>query len=92
MRIADRRAHYACVLALVRHESDPEPIIADQLAPANQLRRLGKMIGMNRKRALSDFDAGKSLSVPDVRYKVVTALAQYVPAGVLARFQSMGRK
>jgi hypothetical protein len=42
--------------------------------------------------ALADFDAGKSLSVPDVRYKVVTALAQYVPAGVLAKFQSMGRK
>jgi XTP/dITP diphosphohydrolase len=27
--IEDRRAHYACVLALVRHEWDPEPIIAD---------------------------------------------------------------
>ncbi len=27
--IDDRRAHYACVLALVRHESDPEPIIAE---------------------------------------------------------------
>ena len=26
--IADRRAHYACVLALVRHAGDPEPIIA----------------------------------------------------------------
>jgi len=26
--IADRRAHYACVLALVRHPGDPEPIIA----------------------------------------------------------------
>src|SRR5262245_54371607 len=26
--IADRRAHYACVLALVRHAADPEPIIA----------------------------------------------------------------
>lgn len=26
--IADRRAHYACVLALVRHADDPEPIIA----------------------------------------------------------------
>jgi uncharacterized protein len=42
--------------------------------------------------ALKDFDAGKSVSVPAVRYKVVTALAQYVPAGVLARFQSLGRK
>jgi XTP/dITP diphosphohydrolase len=26
---ADRSAHYACVLALVRHEHDPEPIIAE---------------------------------------------------------------
>ena len=25
----DRRAHYACVLVLVRHASDPEPIIAE---------------------------------------------------------------
>jgi len=27
--VADRRAHYACVLALVRHADDPEPILAD---------------------------------------------------------------
>jgi len=27
--VADRRAHYACVLSLVRHERDPEPIIAE---------------------------------------------------------------
>jgi XTP/dITP diphosphohydrolase len=27
--VADRSAHYACVLALLRHESDPEPIIAE---------------------------------------------------------------
>lgn len=27
--IEDRRAHYACVLVLVRHAADPEPIIAD---------------------------------------------------------------
>lgn len=27
--IADRRAHYACVLALVRHPEDPEPIITE---------------------------------------------------------------
>ena len=26
---ADRRAHYVCVLALLRHERDPEPIIAE---------------------------------------------------------------
>jgi XTP/dITP diphosphohydrolase len=27
--VADRRAHYACVLALVRHPEDPEPILAE---------------------------------------------------------------
>jgi XTP/dITP diphosphohydrolase len=27
--VADRRAHYACVLALTRHAADPEPIIAE---------------------------------------------------------------
>jgi XTP/dITP diphosphohydrolase len=27
--IVDRRAHYACVLTLLRHEHDPEPIVAE---------------------------------------------------------------
>jgi XTP/dITP diphosphohydrolase len=27
--VADRRAHYTCVLALVRHADDPEPIITE---------------------------------------------------------------
>ncbi|MEP6679674.1 MAG: non-canonical purine NTP pyrophosphatase, partial [Betaproteobacteria bacterium] len=27
--VADRRAHYYCVLLLVRHAEDPEPLIAD---------------------------------------------------------------
>jgi XTP/dITP diphosphohydrolase len=27
--VADRRAHYACVLVLVRHADDPEPLIAE---------------------------------------------------------------
>ena len=27
--VADRRAHYACLLALVRHAEDPEPILAE---------------------------------------------------------------
>ena len=27
--VADRRAHYTCVLALVRHAADPEPMLAD---------------------------------------------------------------
>jgi XTP/dITP diphosphohydrolase len=27
--VADRRAHYACVLALMRHAEDPEPVITE---------------------------------------------------------------
>lgn len=27
--VSDRRAHYTCVLALVRHAGDPEPIVAE---------------------------------------------------------------
>ena len=27
--VADRRAHYACLLVLVRHAADPEPIVAE---------------------------------------------------------------
>lgn len=42
--------------------------------------------------ALDDFDRGRAVSVPDVRYKVVVALAKYVPTPVLSRFQGLGRK
>ena len=31
--IADRRAHYYCVLVLVRHAADPEPLIAEGIWP-----------------------------------------------------------
>jgi len=27
--VADRRAHYYCVLVLLRHDGDPEPILAE---------------------------------------------------------------
>jgi short-subunit dehydrogenase len=42
--------------------------------------------------ALKDFDRGRSVSVPDVRYKVLARVAKYTPAGLQARFQSLGRK
>jgi short-subunit dehydrogenase len=41
--------------------------------------------------ALNDFAAGRSLSVPSVRYKVLTALARHTPTRLQARFQSLGR-
>ena len=42
--------------------------------------------------ALKDFDSGKAVSVPDIRYKVATTLAKYTPTTLQARFQSLGRK
>jgi short-subunit dehydrogenase len=44
------------------------------------------------REAMRDFDAGKSLSVPSRRYKVLTAFARYVPPGLLTRFQNVGRR
>jgi short-subunit dehydrogenase len=42
--------------------------------------------------ALHDFDKGRSLSVPSKRYKAITTVARYTPAGLQARFQSLGRR
>ncbi len=42
--------------------------------------------------ALRDFARGRSISVPDVRYKVLANVAKYTPAGLQARFQTLGRK
>jgi short-subunit dehydrogenase len=44
------------------------------------------------REALKDFDAGKSVSVPSVRYKLITTAVRAVPYGVQAKFQSLGRK
>ena len=40
--VADRRAHYACVLALVRHAGDPEPIIARGRLARHDRRRAAR--------------------------------------------------
>lgn len=42
--------------------------------------------------ALRDFARGKAVSVPALRYKVIAAVARHTPAGLQARFQSLGRK
>ena len=42
--------------------------------------------------ALKDFDAGRTVSVPDLRYKAATALARWTPMSWQSRFQSLGRK
>jgi len=41
--------------------------------------------------ALKDLDRGRSVSVPDVRYKAIAVAARLVPARVQARFQQLGR-
>jgi hypothetical protein len=42
--------------------------------------------------ALEDLDKGRRISVPGKRYKVLSAVAQYTPSSVQARFQGLGRK
>ena len=42
--------------------------------------------------ALKDFEAGKAISVPSVRYKAIVTAAKYIPSGLAQRFQSFGRK
>ena len=44
------------------------------------------------REALADLDRGRSVSVPGKRYKAVVAVARYVPPGLLARFQRLGRE
>lgn len=41
--------------------------------------------------SLKDLKKGKPISVPSLRYKVLTALAQHMPAGVVARIAKRGR-
>lgn len=41
--------------------------------------------------ALGDLEAGRSISVPSKRYKVITAIARYTPSSLQARFQGPGR-
>lgn len=44
------------------------------------------------REALADLDAGKSLSIPTRRYRLICTVARVAPLGVLRRFQSLGRK
>lgn len=43
-------------------------------------------------RALSDFDKGRTFSIPGAQYKVIVALTKLVPSRALQGYQSMGRK
>jgi uncharacterized protein len=42
--------------------------------------------------ALADFDAGKRVSIPSKRYKVIATASRYLPIGLLRRFQQLGRR
>ena len=44
------------------------------------------------REALSDFDAGKSISIPSKRYKAITTITRVVPKPLLRRAQGLGRK
>lgn len=42
--------------------------------------------------ALRDFDAGRTLSIPGRRYRVLATVARAVPPSLLTRFQGVGRR
>jgi short-subunit dehydrogenase len=42
--------------------------------------------------ALADYDAGKRMSIPSKRYKVIAAASKHAPVRLLQRFQSLGRR
>jgi short-subunit dehydrogenase len=42
--------------------------------------------------ALADFDAGKRMSIPSKRYKVIAAVSKHAPVRLLQRFQTLGRR
>ena len=62
----------------VRRESVPRPLWLDADRLVDE--------------ALADWDAGKKLSIPSKRYKLITAVSRHAPAAVLQRFQSLGRR
>ena len=49
-------------------------------------------VGQLVDEALADWDAGKTLSIPSKRYKVITSVSRHLPTAVLHRFQSLGRR
>jgi short-subunit dehydrogenase len=42
--------------------------------------------------ALADFDAGRTMSVPSRRYKLIAGVSRHVPVRLLQRFQGLGRR
>ena len=42
--------------------------------------------------ALSDFDKGRTYSIPSAQYKAIATASRLIPNSVLQRFQSIGRK
>jgi short-subunit dehydrogenase len=44
------------------------------------------------REALEDLDAGKAMSIPSKRYKVIARLSRTVPRSLLQRAQGMGRR
>jgi short-subunit dehydrogenase len=62
----------------VRRESVPRPLWLDVDRVVDE--------------ALADWDAGKTLSIPSKRYKLIASLSRHLPTSLLQRFQSLGRR
>ena len=53
--------------------------------------REGKAATAGAWSALADLEKGRSLSVPSLRYKVLSLLARYAPVSVVAKSAKRGR-
>ena len=62
--------------------------VAPRLRAASAVARRDRVVDD----ALADWDAGKRLSIPSKRYKVITGASRHLPTGLLQRFQSLGRR
>jgi short-subunit dehydrogenase len=78
----------AVVPGFVRTEFHERMDVDQSSAPAFLWLEASRLV----RDALADLDAGRGVSVPSKRYRAIVAAAQYVPSGLLQRFQSFGRK
>ena len=82
------------------HRDHPVPRLHQDRVPRADGRRPGLRAGASSgwtpdflvRRALADFDKGRTYSIPGAQYRAITGVVRVVPTGFLQRFQSLGRK
>lgn len=87
------------------HEYRPHGVTVTALCPGFTRTEFHQRIGVRRgegywwlepqfvvRRALADFDAGRTWSVPGAQYRAIVALSRVVPRRMLQAAQSVGRR